>query len=304
MSSKAHVYVVVPAFREATYFSAFVRSWEQVNDEYYRVVVVLVNGCPGDELSKKISSYDGPLDVVEILGSPDLYWCGLVSLGLQFVVRNSTPNDIVILANIDIKFDGNPLSAIFKRILSGDSIQATVLVADSAGVLLSAGVLVRSWILSINRHLMLGRSMHETTDEWIEATYLPTRLMVFPSVALKVAGLPNCDRLPHYCADYEFSNRLRKNGYRALVYLGFVVRNDEKNSGFSTFTANSGLRKRISMVFNIKSSFNLRSRFWFVILTYPRWAIVPGLISHFSKLFIELLMGGERLKRVRLRGNN
>jgi hypothetical protein len=75
------------------------------------------------------------------------------------------------------------------------------------------------------------------------------------------------------------------------------VENIEKNTGFKTFQQKTNFYQRISKIFDKKCTYNLKYRFWFVWLTYPRGTRLIGLITHFSKIFIEILVGGHRLKR-------
>ncbi|MAS95544.1 MAG: hypothetical protein CMO55_20275 [Verrucomicrobiales bacterium] len=294
------VHVVVPTFRETDLVSEFLNSWEKVDDRAIRVYVV--NGNPGDETSDLIQSWSGKADVQEICGSPVLYWTGLVCLGLRKVAEEASSDDLFVLSNIDVRFDGDPIAALRKRFDSFDGKQVTVPVVGGGGKVLSAGVVVRSWALSRNRHLFDGIAEEELPkSESLGATYLPTRFLVCSVSALKKGLFPAEEALPHYTADYEYTNRLRLSGYEPVIYTGVRVRISEENTGFDTYLLKTSLWSRLKRINDIKCAYNFCFRYRFVRLTYPLKTQVPGMVTHFAKIFVEILFGGKQIDRFRSR---
>jgi hypothetical protein len=294
------VHVVVPTFRESDLVPAFLLSWEGVED--HDVAVYVVNGDPGDRTSELISDWTGRCRVTEIKGSPDLFWTGLVCLGLREVSSAAGPDDLFVLTNIDVSFEGNPLVAIEKGIGPIGKRQITVPVVEEGGRTLSAGVQVRSWALSLNRHLFDGWAFSDIPeDERIAATYLPTRFLVCPVTPLLEGQFPDEAHLPHYCADYEYTNRLRVNGYEPLLFTGASVKIAKENTGFDTYLLETSFLSRLARARDIKCPYHFGYRFQFVRLTYPRWAVIPGMVTHFAKILLEILFGGKRLERLRSR---
>jgi len=293
----AEVFVVVPVFKEFYYMENFIASWECVKGHV--ITLIVANGSPGDETSQLIENYNGPLSVNEIEGSASLFWAGLVSLGLKEICNRAQLPDYVVLTNVDITFVGDPLSPMLKEMESGQKRQLAAMVQTQGGQMLSAGVLVRSWACSRNHHLLpnVDRQQYEATK--LPVTYLPTRFLVFPAEVLVTVGIPDAKHLPHYCADYEYSNRLRIAGYQPFVYTGSLVDNKDLNTGFKTFEQNTSFWERLNKCFDMKCSYNLKHRFWFVMLAYPGWTKFPGVFSHFLKIALEVVFGGARLRKMR-----
>lgn len=298
MAYTRYLYIVVPTFCETDFVKTFLESWARVNSVIGKIFVC--NGNPGDETSKLIERVGTgyPHTVIEVRGHPNLFWSGLVEMGLKQVQEVAQPNDLCLLMNIDISFQVDPLPGML-RILSVDyRQQIAALVRGSDGRFLSAGVAVRSWCMSRNKHLFQGiRGEDVDRHKLVAATYLPTRFVLFPAQALSDAGLPSTCKLPHYGADYEFTNRLRLHGFKPYVFTGAVVHNVETNTGFKTFQQKTSLRQRLSSCFELKCPYNLKRRFWFVWLTYPARTRIPGLVTHFIKIFVEILLGGHSLRR-------
>jgi GT2 family glycosyltransferase len=117
--------------------------------------------------------------------------------------------------------------------------------------------------------------------------------------ALREGHFPAEAQLPHYCADYEYTNRLRRAGYAPVLFTGSHAALVEENTGFDTFLASTSLWSRLARAWDIKCPYNLRYRYRFVRLVYPAAAVIPGLCSHFAKIFLEIAFGGRKLRRLR-----
>jgi GT2 family glycosyltransferase len=294
------IHVVVPAFREGKLVPSFLESWAGIID--HEVEIYLVNGNPGDETSALLRAWSGRCRVREIQGSPDRFWTGLVNLGLRAVAETIGSDDAVVLTNIDVKFEGDPVSGMLRRSGGLENRQLTLPVVGSGGKVLSAGVRVRSWSFSLNRHLFDGITAADLpADTLVEATYLPTRFVLLPAKALLEGHLPNEEHLPHYCADYEYTNRLRSCGYQPCIVTGPVVEIAEGNTGLDTYSLGTTFRSRLEGIGDIKCPYHFRYRFHFVRLTYPAAALIPGMVTHFTKIFLEIIFGGRQLDRFRVR---
>jgi len=295
------IHVVVPTFREPELADSFLSAWSKVEVGPFRIIVV--NGNPGDRTSEVVGSWRGSLDVEEIAGHADLFWTGLVNLGLKRVAGEAESGDRFLLTNIDVRPEEGTVRSILDGVgESGRSQVAVPVVSSDRGTVVSSGVVVRSWSLSLNRHLGEGmKSVDLPAADCLEATYLPTRFLLCPVEVLHDGLFPDEARLPHYCADYEYTNRLRRHGYRAVLFTGARAYLSEANTGFDTFLKRTTLGSRLKRAWDIKCPYNFRYRFRFVRLTYPRSALLPGLVTHFAKIALEILLGGRSLRRWRRR---
>jgi len=288
------LFVVVPVFKEHHLIEAFLESWGNVVSS--SCTLLICNGNPGDETSI-ICKYRSDFihRIVEVRGNPSLFWGGLVALGLREVGVLAQPGDMVLLTNIDVTFEGDPVAPLQAAMRRTGKCQMAAIARTSTGRILSSGVQVRSWSLSINRHVVGDEAdAGEGECNLIPVTYLPTRFVLFPASAVMEAGLPAYQWLPHYCCDYEYTNRLRTLGYTPYVCPSVVVNNVEGNTGFKTFQTRTTFYDRLSKCMDVKATYNLRSRFWFVWLAYPGLTRVPGVITHFFKILLEVLFGVRR----------
>lgn len=291
------LFVVVPTFRELNLVRSFLVSWKAVRS--LPLTLIVCNARPGDESSAHIReiSKTYPHRIIEVEGHSDLYWSGLVELGLKRVLDISRADDLCLVTNIDITFQGDPVLPMLKANKANPKSQIAALAIGSGNRLLSSGVCVRSWALSINHHPFRGASPEAVPGgSLIDVTYLPTRFVLFPVLAVKEAGFPRTKRLPHYCADFEYTNRLRRYGFQSYITTDAVVMNDQSNTGFKTFENKTTFTDRWRNMFQLKCTYYLPSRFWFVWYTYPGLMKLPGLISGLTKVLLEILVGGHRLR--------
>lgn len=299
MEARPKVHVVAPTFRETGLIRSFLEAWSRV--EGADLTLWIVNANPGDGTSDLLKIWEGELPVNEVPGEPRLFWSGLTELGLCRIAETAAEGDFFLITNIDVRPHPDNLTKIFATVPDPRRKQISVPVVGGDGRVVSAGVRVASWMLSLNRHLGEGMTTEEfaaSADQ--EVTYLPTRFLLAPVAALGAGKFPDSARLPHYCADYEYTNRLRLAGFTPVVCAATHAELSEKNTGFDTFVLPSTLRERLAKITDIKCPYNFRYRYRFVKLTYPAWAFLPGLLSHFAKIFLEIALGGRRLRRLRM----
>lgn len=289
------IYVIVPVFNELEHLTLLLQSW----DFFVKTPceILICNGNPGDSTTdylsklKKLKRHK----VREVTGRNDLFWTGLVNLGLSLVNKKCDMHDYIILANADTKLQSDIVTPLVHEISTNRKLVISPLVKKYDGTIMSCGVIVRSWLFSVNHHLFRDfRTIPKATADSIHVTYLPARFLIFSGHALKTVNYPDAEKLPHYCADYEYTNRMRLMGFKPTVWTKDFVINDHLNSGFSAKQRETKFFSRVVASFEFKCSYNLIHRFNFVVKTYPKYALPTGLLSHFLKIAIEVVLGRKK----------
>ena len=165
--------------------------------------------------------------------------------------------------------------------------------AHCGGQVLSSGVRVRSWMFGRNVHPMAGIPLSDVpTNDLVEVDFLPTRCVLIPVAAVRQGGLVNQTWLPHYGADYEYTRRLSRLGYKALVCTGARLECDMANTGKHGFASTEGLQARLRQMFGVKCSYNPVYRVRFVWLAYPAYARFTATLVYLGKAFAEMIGSG------------
>jgi GT2 family glycosyltransferase len=293
---KPRVFLVAPTFREPSKVAALLACIGQV--AYEPLSVFIVNANPGDETSKLLSGSGVDPRVRELAADPSLFWSGTVNVGLRRVQAEAGPHDWVLLLNVDITFQGDIVSALVQLAQERPACQIGAL-AHVAGRVISSGIQVRSWVWSLNRHPLAGWCVEDVPPDYLEPMdFLPTRCVLFPVNALREVGFVNERRLPHYAADYEFTNRLRRHGYQPFLTGSIHIESDATNTGNDLYRKGFSFHERVRRLFSIKSQFNPRYRINYVLLAYPVYAIPTALLAYLAKTIVEVGLGGARLKKI------
>ena len=286
-------YIIVPTFREKGKVEKLLNSFSHVTDGTIKLLIV--NANPGDETSLYLSQLRSGR-VLEIPGTPNLFWSGLVNLGLEHVLQQGEQPEFVILMNADIDFDTDILTPLIAKARATPNAQlAAVTIAGQR--IVSSGVKVKSWLLMNNRHPLAGTLPGDLpSDALIRVDFLPTRCTLIPVAAVRRAGLIAERDLPHYGGDNQYTNRLRRLGFPPYIFTGSQVRVDAKNTGSSVFHKALSLEVRIRSLFSIRANFNPIYRLRFVRLAYPWYAWPSAMLLCTLRSVLEVLLGGSIIK--------
>jgi GT2 family glycosyltransferase len=288
-----NTFVIVPTFKERGKVEKLLNSFDNVTNTTIRLAIV--NGNPGDETSAYLAQLQDSR-ILEIPGDPTLFWSGLVNLGLAHVLEQSPPPEFLILMNADVEFGSDDLSRLIAKARSTPNAQLAA-VTIARGKVVSSGVRVKSWLLTMNRHPLAGTlPEHLPCDTLIPVDFLPTRCTLIPFGAAKQAGLIAETELPHYGGDNEYTNRLRRLGFPPFIFTGSRVRVDSKNTGSSVFHKSLSLTARVRCLFSIKANFNPVYRLRFVRLAYPWYTWPSAMCLCLLRSLLEVLLGGGTIK--------
>lgn len=286
---------VIPTFKEPKQIEKLISSFLFVLSS--EIEILIINGNPKDETSLLLSACKDKR-IVELEGSPVLYWSGLVNIGLNYLLQSDEKPEFVFILNADVFFDCDILERFLEKAKTLEKFQFAG-ITTSKGKIIASGAKVKSWLLTNIRHPLAGSLIENLTEDiLIPVDYLPTRCLMFPFSALLECGVIAEKRLPHYGGDEEFTNRLRLYGYQPFIYTGVKVFLDARNTGTDVFHKRINLRKRIGSLFSIKSTANPIYCIRFVKMAYPWYAIPSGIILYVSRSILQVLFGGSLLKKV------
>ena len=288
----------VPTYREPHKAKLFLDSL--VNVVYPSLEIIVINANGPDETSIIIDHYSKNVKykLTEIYGTFQDYWSASINRGLSYIEKNVLENGWIILINIDVEFSCDIVSSLVNRatLLGNCQIGA---VALSNSTVISSGVSVISWALTLNKHPYAGWDKQDIPNNFLcPVDYLPGRCFIFPAMHLKKAGLIDDKNLPHYCADYEFSYRLNKLGCPAYIDTEVLVHADMNNTGFSIYDNNTTIINRFSQLFSIKNPSNPYYRLIMVKKMFPYYFIPFGMFFYFLRSIVEVLFGNKFILRI------
>jgi GT2 family glycosyltransferase len=108
----------------------------------------------------------------------------------------------------------------------------------------------------------------------VEVTHFPGRGLLIPAEVFRRIGLFDGDHFPQTAADYDFTHRARRAGYRIYCDRGSILRVHPEASGDSMYRRVKGWRNYYRHLFDIKGGGNLRVFFWYAVRNCP-WSLLP-----------------------------
>lgn len=158
--------------------------------------------------------------VTTLHGDGTLWWGGAIDLGLRHVLASAAPDDFVLFVNNDTEFTDDfvaQLVAASER--NGRAAVGSIIRhAQEPDRVLSLGPQVDYWSFSVRDLLNTdeGRAALVSGDD-MDMPMLSGRGTLYPMEAFQKAGRMRPRLLPHYFADYELADRVRRAGIPTKV---------------------------------------------------------------------------------------
>ena len=189
------------------------------------VTTVIVDDGSSDGTSEELPR-DFP-SVVVLRGDGELWWTAATNLGVAWALERATDADYVLTLNNDTSFDADYLEQLLAAAEEHrPALIGSIAVDPERGAVVEGGVRV-NWLTA--KKLVLARGVPlADLAAWspppVAVDVLPGRGTLIPVSTFRAVGLYDAANLPHYKADYEFSRRASKAGYRLLVSYQAILR--------------------------------------------------------------------------------
>ena len=154
-------------------------------------------------------------DVTVLRGNGRLWWTGAIVCAVTHILRGANEDDSILLLNNDLTIDRDYVGQLVEasRAHGRCLVGSTNVDADNPRSM-HAGVWMDNRLrLTVNSDeaVIRGGGIDDHVD------VLPGRGTLIPVEVFNTIGGFNARKLPHYGADYEFSIRARRAGFRLIV---------------------------------------------------------------------------------------
>jgi GT2 family glycosyltransferase len=148
-------------------------------------------------------------------GDGHLWWTGANVLGVEHLMTYAREGDYILLLNNDVSMDDDYVQELVRcseRL--GRAVVGSTIVDDECRDRMVAGLRLDRR-LRLTEHKDASAIRQSDYDDHVDV--LPGRGTLVPLEVFRRIGTFNRRRLPHYGADYEFSIRARRAGFRLAV---------------------------------------------------------------------------------------
>lgn len=235
MTSEQVVYVIIPVHNRSHFTKACLDSLRL--QTYPQLVPVVIDDGSTDGTAEQLREFYP--EVVLLRGDGELWWAGATNLGVGLVLQRCAANDFVLLLNNDTAVEPSYVATLVRvcgqhdrRALVGS---VSVDIRDRATI--ADGGPHVNWRTAKWGSSNVGRRLEDVRAEGVtsvDASVLPGRGTLVPVECFADVGLFESERLPQYAADYEFSARAKRAGYRLVMTYEAPVLSEVEATGPSS----------------------------------------------------------------------
>ena len=264
------IHVVIPVHNRLNFTIDCLNSLKK-QDIYDQFNLIIVDDGSIDGTSDYLKKNFPEVKV--LYGDGSLYWGGAINYAVKYLNNIYKDQDWVLIVNNDVEFAFDAISALLKVSISKKrKVLSSALTVDfkDKKTIITSGTIVKSWFFNKTKHILRGLNIEQLTQKKpIKVDFLTGRCVLHPVEIFKVAGNYDCKNFLHYGGDDEFAMRVKKYGYETLVCPNSIVFLKTKNLEY---------KKKLNFknfkftFFDIKSSSNIKSKFYLTMQVVPQYA--------------------------------
>ncbi|RRQ21642.1 glycosyltransferase family 2 protein [Thiohalobacter thiocyanaticus] len=260
---------------------------QSIRKQVYRNFRIVVCDDGSEDGTAGILAADFP-EVVVLNGDGNLWWTGATNECVKYILENAAPDDYLITLNNDLELAVNYLGMMAKAL---EHKPDAVLASASYDIaqpdrLVEPGERM-DWVRAKVRKL---DPVSYDYSGLAEITHAPGRGTVFPLRVFSSIGLFDFEGLPQYAADYDFTHRARRAGFRVYMNYDAKLYSHVDHTGSSAFKGGWSLNKFYGYLTSIKSPGCLKYRWRFARKNCPRLLLPSYIVLDTARVLISYLL--------------
>jgi GT2 family glycosyltransferase len=267
------IFIIIPVHDRKQFTRQCLFSLIRQTLQNFRVIVIDDGSTDGTgEMIEK----EFP-EVILLKGDGNLWWTGATNRGVEYALKQADQDDYILTLNNDTIATKDFLE---KMIYWADKtpnalLGAFAIDADTKKPVYGGHIINWKWA---NYKSLLDILPNEQWNGLHEVTQFPGRGLLIPRHVFKKIGLYDEKNFPHYMADYDFTFKAIRGGYR--VYCNYdaklLIYQDE--SGDRANRSNKSFKNYMNHLFGIKGGGNLIMFLKYVLKNCPKkylWVFIP-----------------------------
>jgi GT2 family glycosyltransferase len=199
-------------------------------------------------------------EVVLIKADDSLWWTGAINRCVSYVLQHAADSDTLLTMNNDNEVPEDYLEKIAENYRKyPHSIITSVIHDIKTGELVSMGYR-QNWLLATAYSVDFAWDHLPNDKSVVEVTHASGRGTLFPVTIFNQLGLLDEKNLPHYAADYDYTFKAARAGYRIYSCLNCKVYSYIEETGLVKVLKKMSIKSFVNYFTSIRSPANLKFR--------------------------------------------
>lgn len=273
------LHLVIPVFNRKEYTQKCLDSLKNQSYGDFKIIIVDDGSTDG---TKEMLANDYP-EVSCLAGNGNLWWTASVNMGIAYALKNGA--QLVMTLNNDTVA---PDDFIEKMINWSKKKPNALLGAYACDVNKKEPIYGGerfTWITSGSKSLLT--ELQEGQRKGLhEVDHFPGRGLLIPIKVFEKIGLFDDKQLPHYFADYDFTYRAHRKGFKIFCNYDSVLYIYPEESGDRKNRISKSFKNYYNHLFGIKGGGNLRNFTVFAFRNCPPYYLPPFLLIGYIRRLI------------------
>jgi GT2 family glycosyltransferase len=268
--------IVIPVHNRKKFTRACLLSLESQTIPADFIIVVDDGSTDG---TKEMLYNEFP-EVILIQGNGSLYWTAAINLGIRAAC--SMKADFILTLNNDTVASLDFVEKMMMHTEYSPSILLGALDIDIKNKKPYYGGEIFNWRTGASTYL-LDVLNEEDQHGLHEVSLFPARGLLIPRIVFETIGIFDEKQLPHYMADYDFTQRARNSGFKIYCNYDAKLFTYPEEGGDHKIRETKTMKNYFKHLFSIKGGGNLKNFTIYAIRNCPPIDIIFALFSGYSR---------------------
>ncbi len=268
--------IVIPVHNRMKFTKACLHSLR--NQTLLADYIIVVNDGSKDGTVEMIEQ-EFP-DVIVLHGDGHLFWTAAINLGVKLALYLGA--EYILTLNNDTVASPAMLEEMIKSARQNPNALFGALDIDILTRKPYYGGEIFNWRSGSSKYLLDGLKKEEQTGLH-EVSLFPGRGLLIPKRVFENIGFFAEKELPHYLADYDFTQRARKYGHKIYCIYEAELYTYPAEGGDHKIRMKKTLKNYFNHLFNIRGGGNLRNFTVYTLRNCPPEDTIPALLSGYLR---------------------
>ncbi len=260
------------------------------------LTIVVVDDGSTDGTSEAVTALYP--DVIVLHGDGSLWWSGSVNKGVEYALKHDC--DHVLFLNDDIQVKPDFLIQFLKTAKSHQDaiVCGVILDINNKNSIISAGRYAKGFLGYDYSGFLCGADVSLLPEKEYESDVESGYAMLVPVDVFRDVGFFDSKRFPHHMGDMDFVLRATRKGLKVVINPRAVIYTKIGENYFHNQIVNKPFLSTLRIFFDIKSTVNLRTRWFFY------WRHTPYYLGWLSFLYFLFRMCAALILKILLPADN